>query len=72
MEVALQLGETQAGRVDLTEHNRRQLVAAGLRSAQVDMVSACTFCEADQFFSYRREGERAGRMISFIRARLAQ
>jgi copper oxidase (laccase) domain-containing protein len=69
MDVALQLGEAQAGCVDLSTHNRRQLEAAGLPSAHIEVMAACTFCDADQFFSYRREGERAGRMISFIRRR---
>lgn len=64
IEVARQFGEEQAGKIDLAEHNRRQLASAGL--TQIEVVSPCTFCEGDTFFSYRREGERAGRMISFI------
>lgn len=67
IEVARQLGESKAGRVDLAEHNRRQLEAAGLRSANIDVLTFCTFCHGDQFWSFRREGERAGRMISYIR-----
>jgi len=66
IEVARQLGEDKAGRVDLAEKNRRQLEAAGVRPANIDVIRLCTYCQADQFFSYRREGERAGRMISFI------
>jgi polyphenol oxidase len=66
-DVALKLGESQAGKVDLAENNRRQLQAAGVR--EIDVVSPCTFCEAEQFFSYRREAEEAGRMISFITGR---
>lgn len=70
-EVARQLGEnwpaqTKAGHVNLAEHNRRQLERAGLTQSCIDVVSPCTFCDADRFWSYRREGERAGRMISFI------
>jgi copper oxidase (laccase) domain-containing protein len=65
-DVAAQLGEPQAGRVDLAEHNRRQLTSIGVRPERVDVFGLCTFCEADQFWSYRREGEQAGRMISFI------
>ena len=63
-EVARQFGEP-VGKIDLAAHNRRQLVQAGV--GHVDVVSPCTYCEGDTFFSYRREGERAGRMISFIR-----
>ena len=64
LDVALKLRETRAGKVDLAENNRRQLIAAGVR--EIDVISLCTFCEADTFFSYRREAEQAGRMISFI------
>jgi YfiH family protein len=65
-EVARLLGEDRAGRANLAEHNRRQLERAGIISACIDVVSPCTFCEAERFWSYRREGQRAGRMISFI------
>jgi YfiH family protein len=65
LEVAQQLGEDRAGKVDLAEHNRRQLASAGVQ--HIDVLGHCTFCEADQFWSYRREGEQAGRMISYIR-----
>jgi copper oxidase (laccase) domain-containing protein len=65
IEVAQQLGHDSAGRVDLAEHNRRQLEAAGVQ--HIDVLGVCTFCHADQFWSHRREGEQAGRMISYIR-----
>ena len=64
-EVARQFGEPQAGKIDLAAYNRRQLEQAGV--VQIDVVSPCTYCEGEKFYSYRREGERAGRMISFIR-----
>ena len=70
VEVALRLGESEAGKVDLASINLRQLVAAGLSESHIEVVSPCTFCEADQFYSYRREGDRAGRMISFIQMQL--
>lgn len=65
IEVAQQLGEAQGGKVDLAEHNRAQLESAGVQ--HIEMLGLCTFCNADQFWSYRREGEQAGRMISYIR-----
>ncbi len=65
-EVAVQLGEAKAGRVNLAEHNRRQLERAGVASMCIDIISLCTFCDADRFWSYRREREQAGRMISFV------
>jgi YfiH family protein len=65
LDVAQQLGEDRAGKVDLAEINRAQLEAAGVQ--HIDVLGLCTFCNADQFWSYRREGEQAGRMISYIR-----
>lgn len=65
-DVAGQLGQAQAGCVDLARHNRRQLEQAGLAANSIDALALCTFCDAERFWSYRREGERAGRMISFI------
>lgn len=66
-EVAQQFGENKSRRIDLAEHNRRQLENAGLLAANIEINSPCTFCHAEEFFSYRKEGERAGRMITFIR-----
>ena len=66
-EVARKFGMQQAGHLDLAAANRKQLTAAGMPETQISTVGGCTYCDADRFFSYRREGERAGRMISFIR-----
>ena len=46
--------------------NRNQLQRAGLKPEQIELTTLCTQCRADLFFSYRREGERAGRMLSVI------
>jgi YfiH family protein len=67
VEVARQFGMVQSGNLDLAVENRRQLIAAGLRPERIDQVGGCTFCNAAQFFSWRRDHDRAGRMISFIR-----
>jgi hypothetical protein len=40
-----------------------QLAQAGVPPAQIAQADACTFEEADTFFSYRREGQRSGRML---------
>jgi YfiH family protein len=47
--------------VDLWEINRRQLVAAGVPEAQVDIAGACTRCQPDTYFSHRALGYPAGR-----------
>ena len=53
-----------AVRVDLSSINEIQLRQAGLRD--VWRSGECTFCQAERFFSFQRERERAGRMMSFI------
>jgi hypothetical protein len=40
-----------------------QLAQAGVPPAQIEQAGACTFDGADAFFSYRREGQRSGRML---------
>ena len=65
-EVAQLFGQPHAGRIDLAEANRRQLIHAGVPERNIDLTQHCTFCEADQFHSYRRDKDRAGRMISYI------
>ncbi len=57
---------SQRTRVDLAEANRRQLVAAGVPEAQIEISGLCTVCRADDFHSYRRDKDKAGRMLSVI------
>ena len=68
-DVALQFGRKQAGHLDLATVNRRQLLEAGLPGEQIDVVGSCTYCDAETFHSFRRDRERAGRMVSYIGAR---
>jgi len=65
-DVAEQFGK-QAGHLDLVDLNRRQLMSSGVDSAHVDLLNVCTFCDVARFHSYRRDKERAGRMVSYIR-----
>jgi polyphenol oxidase len=66
-EVAIQFGEPfQRSRIDLEQVNRLQLVEAGLAPDRIYTVGLCTFCHSDEFFSFRRDREKAGRMISVI------
>jgi YfiH family protein len=66
-EVASQFGIKDAGNLDLAVENKNQLIAAGLQPDRIERVGGCTFCQPAQFFSWRRDRDRAGRMISFIR-----
>ena len=53
--------------LDMWRSNRDQLVAAGLDPANVHVAGLCTATHTDWFWSYRREGARAGRMLAVIR-----
>ena len=56
-------------RIDLRLALARQLRAAGLPQARIDAAEACTCCGGTEFHSWRRDGPRAGRMVSFIALR---
>lgn len=49
--------------LDLVEINRRQLINSGVQN--IEVVDLCTKCN-DNLPSYRRQGESAGRILSFI------
>jgi YfiH family protein len=57
---------TDSSHIDLASINERQLADTGV--ADIWQSRACTFCEGDRYYSYRREKEQAGRMLSFIGA----
>ena len=65
-EVAAQFGETGPCHLDLVEANRRQLADVGVPEPRIYTARLCTKCGAVDFHSYRRDKERAGRMLSFI------
>jgi len=50
----------------LAEVNRRQLITEGLAPDQIYSAALCTFCLAQDFHSYRREKDVAGRMLSVV------
>jgi YfiH family protein len=50
--------------LDLPAINALQLRAVGV--SDIWISGECTFCIADRFFSFRRDRENAGRMVSFI------
>jgi purine-nucleoside/S-methyl-5'-thioadenosine phosphorylase / adenosine deaminase len=57
--------------LDLRAANRWQLVNAGVRLRSIAVCTLCTGCRTDLFFSYRKEGADAGRMMSAIGMRSA-
>lgn len=72
-EVARQFGVLAPGRVhlDLRAINAGQLEAAGVDRAHIAISEECTRCLPEKFHSFRRDGEAAGRMISWIRIKPA-
>jgi len=52
--------------VDLAAAARIELVRAGVADDRVETTGACTSCDAERFFSYRRDGERTGRQAGII------
>jgi YfiH family protein len=66
-EVARRFGQTRAGALDLARENLRQLMDEGVPRESISLAGACTFCNPAQFYSWRRDRESAGRMISYVR-----
>ena len=52
--------------LDLQTLNARQLLEAGLPPSAIHTEARCTACEVGLCCSYRRDGDRAGRMAALI------
>ncbi len=59
-------GECAVLGVDLVSANRMLLEAAGIPSAQIEVIDLCTSCREDLFFSHRRDRGVTGRQLAFI------
>ena len=55
--------------LDLAAANRRQLLAAGVPTSQIQVLPYCTYCRSRMFYSFRRQGATAGRMAAWIGVR---
>lgn len=69
------LDATRAGhwQIDLARLARLDLTRAGLAEDRVAALSnACTVCDANRFYSFRRDGPGGGRLFHFIAARTAR
>jgi YfiH family protein len=53
-------------KLNLWEANRRVLLAAGLKAANILAACICTSCHSDRFFSYRAHKGKTGRMMAII------
>ena len=63
-EVARHFGEHTRAHIDLAAANRRQLEEIGVTPARIYASNLCTMC-GQEFYSFRRDKEAAGRMYSF-------
>ena len=51
---------------DLSTENKRQLQEAGVNLENLTDPGVCTVSQNSDFYSFRKEGEKAGRIVSFI------
>ena len=64
-EVAAEFGEQGRAHIDLAEANRQQLIESGVTPERIYASNLCTMCRPDEFHSFRRDKEAAGRLYSF-------
>ena len=53
-------------RIDLQKLALHQLVQNGFKREKITIQTECTYCEAEKYHSYRRNGKKAGRMIGLL------
>jgi YfiH family protein len=53
-------------RVDLWSANEFVLREAGVPAERIEVIERCTACDAESFYSHRRDGARTGRQVGFI------
>jgi copper oxidase (laccase) domain-containing protein len=61
--------------VDLVASLQQEFRAGGVLPAHIDVVDACTSCDAERFFSHRRDAAKndgcKGLHLAFIECRFA-
>jgi hypothetical protein len=70
--VAVQFGEQGRAHISLADANRAQLLEAGVTPERIYASNLCTMCLAEEFHSFRRDGQAAGRLYSFAGIRALQ
>jgi YfiH family protein len=64
-EVSAQFGKEGRAHLNLPEENQKQLAGLGVAPEYVYVANLCTQCNPDEFHSFRRDKEAAGRLYSF-------
>ncbi|MEI6631691.1 MAG: peptidoglycan editing factor PgeF [bacterium] len=52
--------------LDIISINKKQLFGLGVKEENISDCGICTSCDNKKYFSFRKEGDLAGRMISVI------
>ena len=52
--------------VDLKGYLAHQLTSAGVKQSRIEVHPGCTIMQAEQYYSYRREKDKSGRMMALI------
>lgn len=65
-EVAAQFGVKGRAHLDLAAENQRQLLQVGVTPDRIYASNLCTMCKPEEFHSFRRDREAAGRLHSFV------
>jgi YfiH family protein len=52
--------------LDLAAINREQLNLCGIKPGNITDCSTCTFCRNQEYFSFRKEGDSSGRIMSVM------
>ena len=53
-------------KLDLIYVNMKQFLNCGVKEKKIFAINDCTCCNKDMFHSFRRDGDKTGRMIAFI------
>ena len=53
-------------KLDLIYANLKQFLNCGVKEEKIFVANDCTCCNREMFHSFRRDGDKAGRMIAFI------
>jgi polyphenol oxidase len=52
--------------LDVRGANATQLERAGVSPGRIHHIAHCTFCDADRYHSFRRDGTGSGRMVNYV------
>lgn len=52
--------------LDVALTNKKQVLEMGIPLKNIDHIEYCTHCHPDRFESFRRDGEKSGRLVSWI------